>query len=83
MQRLLCQSAGTITNMVYTGLNFAVLGMLTIYYAAFHSGRKGYVSLVVLFCTHDGECFPRAALAGCWLKPVPYFDTSRGEMIRV
>lgn len=82
MQHLLCQSVGANTNMVYTGLNFAVLGMLAIYYTGFHSGgRRGYVSVVV-FCTREGECFPHAALAGCWLKPGPRFDTS-WEIIHV
>jgi len=78
MLYLLCRSVGAIRSMVYPGLNFAVLAMLPIYSAGFHSGgRKGYFSLVVLFCTHDGECFPCTALAGCWLKPVPYFDISQ------
>lgn len=64
------QSVRTITNMVYAGLNFVVLGVLC--YAGFHSG--GRILLVVSFCTHSGdlgECFPRAVLPGCGLKPVP------------
>lgn len=74
MQHFLsAQSVRTITNMVYAGLNFVVLGVLC--YAGFHSGGKtSYILLVVSFCTHNGdsgECFPRAALPGCRLKPVP------------
>lgn len=53
-------------------------------YAGFHSdGGTGCILLVMSFCTHDGECFLCAASSGCWLKPVPYCDTSQGKTIHV
>lgn len=60
---------------IYTGLDFCGAWYADCCAGFSYGGRRG-VSLVMLFCAPNGECFAFTALAGCWLKPVPYFDTA-------